>query len=68
MALVQEIKRSNFDTTLYNTPAFLGGQDTCFDLYIYLRVHLRQMKRLARAETIRTQRSATVRRLSSAGM
>ncbi len=55
MALVQEIKRSNFDTTLYNMPAFLGGQDTCFDLYIYLRVHLRQMNPPAGTSTFQVR-------------
>ncbi len=43
MDLVQEIKRRDFDSTLYNSPAFLGGEDTPFDLYLYLRIHFRQL-------------------------
>lgn len=43
-SVMQEIRRRNFDSTLLNTPLLLGGNDpnTCFDLIIYLKVHLRQ--------------------------
>ena len=44
-SVMQEIRRKNFDSTLLNTPLLLGGNDpnTCFDLIIYLKVHLRQL-------------------------
>jgi hypothetical protein len=44
-SVTQEIRRRNFDSTLLNTPLLLGGNDpnTCFDLQIYLKVHLRQL-------------------------
>ena len=44
-SVIQEIRRRNFDSTLLNTPLLLGGNDpnTCFDLLIYLKVHLRQL-------------------------
>ena len=43
MNLVHEIKRRDFDSTLYNSPAFVGGEDTPFDLYLYLRIYFQQL-------------------------
>lgn len=40
-----EIRARNFDSTLFNTPMFLGENDPSidFDLMLYLRIHLRQI-------------------------
>jgi hypothetical protein len=40
--LSKSIHSSNFDSTLFNTPALLGGDTTPWDLVIYLKVCLKQ--------------------------
>ena len=45
MALISEIRGRDFDSRLFNTPAILGDDnpDTCFELFLLLRVHLQQL-------------------------
>ena len=45
MALISEIHSRDFDSRLFNTPAILGDNnpDTCFELFLLLRVHLQQL-------------------------
>ena len=45
MAFIGEVRGRDFDSRLFNTPAILGDDnpDTCFELFLMLRVHLQRL-------------------------
>ena len=45
MAFIGEVRGRDFDSRLFNTPAILGedNPDTCFELFLLLRVHLQRL-------------------------